>query len=250
MVIAPTPILIRRDPGNPRRIPFQFIPQEGTTETVSASWAEASTLGRQHPIQQWTKGEQQTLSFEARFFSRHLLENIDEMVESLKRAVQLDPDLGRPPLFDFVWGSFHDVVVVSSVGGLHRAALHPDGSLRDATLAITLRHYEKFDLVLSNPDAKPTNTFYITVREGDSWESLARKLYRKPILGELVRRENPDKPFLQTGQLVTMPDSKNVKGLIVTPRSIPLERTAEGISLRISMFKRRHRTKASTVVVR
>jgi hypothetical protein len=245
---SPAPILIRRDPGNPRRIPFQFIPTDGVTEAVSGSWAEATSLGRQHPIQQWTKGEQQTLTFEARFFSRSIVENIDDIVESLKRAVQADPDLGRPPLFDFQWGAFHDVVVVSSVGGLKRTALYPNGQLRDATVPITLRHYEKFDLILTDPDERDHGTLYLVAKTGDSWESLAGKLYRQPLLGELVRRQNPDKPFLQPGQLAVMPDPPDVRGLIVTPRSIPLERTADGIALRISMFARRRRSKFSTVI--
>lgn len=250
MVIAPTPILIRRDPGEPRRITFQFIPTEGTTETVSGTWSEATSLGRQHPIQQWTKGEQQTINFEAKFFSRHIAEDIDAIVESLKSAVQADPALGRPPLFDFIWGAFHDVVVVSSVGGLRRGSLRPDGRLREATLGITLRHYEPFDLIVTDPDAPPGDTFYLTTAKGDSWESLAGRLYRQPLLGELVRRANPGNPFLGPGLTVTMPDPANVRGLVVSPRSIPLERTVEGISLRIAMFNKRRRSKASRIVLR
>lgn len=247
---TPRPILSRRDPGSPRRILFEF-PPEDLSQGISSTWSETSSLGRNHPIQQFTKGDQETITFTARFFARHQFENVQDTINALKRAVKSDPSLGRPPIFDFVWGrAVNDTVVIQSVGGVKILSMRPDGTVRDASLTIALRHYEPYSLKQSDPNAKQQDTFYLKAAEGDSWESLAQRFYRSALKGDLLRRLRPDLPFLTTGTLVKMLKPERFDGIAITPSAIPLVRNGDGIALRIESFAARGASKKSVVVKR
>jgi hypothetical protein len=244
----PRPILTRRDPGSPRRIVFEFSPDDLTQE-ASSTWADVSSLGREHPVQQFVRGNLETITFTARLFARHQAENIRDTIEALKRSVKADRKLGRPPIFDFVWGlAVVDVVVVQSVGGVRITSIRPNGTVRDATLSITLRHYEPYTLAKTDPDARQRDTFYLRAGEGVSWESVARDHYGDALMGEFLRRLSPEMPFLRTGALVKVLKRERFDGLAVTPTSIPLRRTDDGIALRIASFARLGTSKPSVIV--
>ena len=250
--IIPPPVLIRRDSGQPNRVPLQFPPEQGVTHNVGADWAEGSTLGRDTPIQQWAKGQQETLTLEARFFGRHQFENIQRSVDALRKAVKSDPKLGRPPLWDFIWGSIvHETVVIASVGNLVYRSARWDGSLQDATVQLTLRKYVKFEIAKSDPDEREHNTFYVRAKRGDTYEAIAAARYGDPQIGELLRRQAPDKPFLSPDDEVMVLDEEKVRGVVINPVSIPLQRTAAGIAFRRDLFAARSgRIAQSTVIKR
>jgi phage protein U len=247
---VPVPTLRRLDPGEPKLIRLQFIPLTGVGHNVGATWSEESSLGRAQPITQFTKGNADTWQLDTLLFARHKKESITALKNALLDAVALDPELGRPPLYEFTWGELSDIVVITDVGGARYTSMRPDGTLRSAQFTLSLRRYEKFDLELTDPNARQHDTFYRVVKQGDTWESLAKLRYGDALLGDLLRRRNPGAPFLKVGTTVKLLDPERFRDVLVTPASYPMARTREGIDARRDLFARRNVAKYSTVVKR
>jgi hypothetical protein len=246
----PVPILRRLDPGEPKVIRLQFIPLAGVGQNVGANWSEESSLGRAQPITQFTKGNADVWQFDTMLFAKHKKESITSLKNAILDAVARDDELGRPPLYEFTWGELSDIVVLTDVGGARYTSMRPDGTLRSATFTLSLRHYEKFDLELTDPNARQHDTFYRQVKQGDTWESLAKLRYGDALLGDLLRRRNPGAPFLRVGATVKLLDPERFRDALVTPASLPLARTREGIDARRDLFAKRNVAKYSTVVKR
>jgi hypothetical protein len=248
--IAPRPVLIPVDPGY-SIIVFQFVPT-GLQEAWGSAFASASALGMPNPVLQFTRGEQKTVTFEARLFADNADVSVDVLLQRLKSAAQTDPLLRRPPIWVFSWGRQFDYqVVVESIGGIKYDTLRQDGSLRGVSLQITLKRYESFaPFVGSDPDAREHNTFYRAVQEGDLWETLAERQYGDPLLGEFVRRQNPSQPTPSLGTTVALPDREKIQDIPLAPDSIPLARTADGIAARRTIFNLRNVKKVSTILTK
>jgi hypothetical protein len=247
---TPVPILRRLDPGGPAVIRLQFIPTAGVGHNVGSSWAEESSLGRSQPILQFTKGNNDQWQFDTLLFARHAKESITSLKNALLDACTKDDELGRPALYEFTWGELHDIVVLTDVGGARYTSMRPDGSLRSATFSLSFRHYEKFDLALTDPNARQHDTFYRTVKQGDTWESLAKMRYGDALLGDLLRRLNPGAPFLKAGTTAKLLDPERFQDAVVTPASIPLARSADGINMRRDLFAKRNVARYSTIIKR
>lgn len=120
------PTLTSMDEGFPdvtaQIIQFQFSPKI-LTENVSTNYAEANSMGRDHPILHWVRGAQQTITFEAichspsPFFRNH--EELKAFVERIKDGIGRQPALGRPVVWGFTWGDMDfGPVVIESLGGI------------------------------------------------------------------------------------------------------------------------------------
>lgn len=229
---------------------FQFPPSGDFTEDgVGSDYAEATSLNRPFPIRQFVKGKQRVYSFEAMLFADSVGSNIDKDVDALRRAATRDDDLGRPPIWEFFWGPINEVVVVDSVGGIKYGRLRPDGTFRDARFNLQLSVYNQFDIKLTDPDARPHDTVYYIAQDGDTWERIAARQYNSALLGDFLRRRYPSMPGAPTpGTILRLPDKAKMADLIVTPESIPLKRTAEGLALAREMFRLRGGVRTSLVV--
>lgn len=247
----PLPVLTPLD-GSLNRAPieFQFQPLD-SSEDVGAAWASATGMNRDHPILQYSHGEQRGFNFSARLFAKDSEHTIDEVLALLKQATERDPELKRPPRFNFSWGSvINETVVVKSVGGIKYDSLRNDGSLRGATLQIQLLVYRFIDVELSG---KPEpSTFYGITKTGDQWEDIALREYGDPLMGELLRRINPAVifPGQQPGSIVRLPPASKLRGESIEPDSPPMRRTPEGMALRLKMFELRSKSRESTVLLR
>jgi hypothetical protein len=237
--------------GLPDEIVFQFQPGQ-LTENMAAAWSSSTGMNRDHPILQYSHGEQNQFSFEARLWAANSDVNIEEQLEALKRATRRDEDLKRPPIWQFTWGTFIDeTVVVQSVGNIRYDAIRPDGSLRGVTLAITLLVYRTIDVELVAED-RPTDTFYVVTKSGDQWENIAQREYGDAMMGDLLRRRNPALPFpgQNPGKIVKLPKSETLRNEPVEPDSPPLRRTKEGLSLRASLYEARSKSRESTIILK
>lgn len=247
------PKLIPKDPIiGVAPIVFQFDP-EGLTENVGGAWSEASTATREHPITQFSSGQARKIVFTARLFAETKVDDVRLKVAVLKQSVKYNSKLGRPPLWIFNWGDFLiDTVAVESIGGVRYGPLRHGfgigGGPKWVVFRITLRHYEEYGVELTDPDAPPADTFYHTVKGRDTWEKIAAHHYGDARYGELLRRENPDKPFLQVGQNVKVLRFERLRGVLISPSSIPLQRTTEGISARNAIFETRGVARVSHVI--
>lgn len=243
---TPKPLLIPVDRGF-TSIPFQF-PTNTLVKSVAGSWSESSSMNREDPILQFTRGEQKVITFEAMLFAETSKDDIKTTLDKLEAAVQRDPQLKRPPIWIFTWGSVFQVqCIVASIGGVKYDALRPDGTLRAATCNITLKRYEFFDVERTDPNAPPRNTFYRVAQENDTWETLAARHYGDAQLGELLRRLNPSQPSPTVGSTVLLPDKEKLTNVSISPDSIPLARTEKAIELKRDTFTLRGGARYSTV---
>lgn len=235
--------------GLPSEIQFKYQPSDFNMD-LSGAWSSSTGQNRPQPILQYSHGEQQGYSFSMKLFAQHRDDNIDQQLEALKLAVQKDDTLRRPPLWQFIWGTFIDeTVIVKSIGGVKVGDLRPDGSLREVTCAINLLIYRSVDVALVAED-RPTDTFYAATKAGDSWEDIALREYDDPAYGDVLRQANPAIPFpgSQPGRIVKLPKLENIRNSIIEPTSIPLLRTQAGLALRRDLYAKRSASRQSVVL--
>ena len=243
--------LLDKQSSAPAEIVFQFKPIN-FTENQAANWASSSSLGRDNPILQYNSGDQVVYEFEAQFWAETEADAIETIIEALRNARRRDDNLGRPPLWNFNWGSIiSDNVVVKSVGDIRYSDVRPDGTARGANCRITLWKYEQTDIILTDPNKPLPSTYYRPAKVGEIWEQVALREYGDPLLGDALRRMNPqlhvpgDKPATV---LALLPVSR-FQGIAIEPYSIPLQRTTAGIAARKAMWDKRSQSRGSAIVL-
>lgn len=235
--------------GLPTEIQFKYQPTDFTMD-VGSAWSSATGQNRPMPILQFSHGEQQGFQFSMVLFALNRDDNIDQQLEMLKKAVEKDEDLKRPPRWQFIWGSFIDeTVVVKSIGGIRIGDLRNDGSLRQATLSIQLLVYRSVDVALV-AEERPTDTFYAVTKSGDTWEDIALREYDNPDYGDVLRQRNPSMMFpgKTPGKIVKLPKLENIRDTVIEPTSIPMLRTEAGLKLRRDMYAKRSVSRQSAIL--
>lgn len=233
----------------PTEIQFRYVPQDFTYDK-GVNWGSSTGMNRDNPILQFSSGEQQQFTFGMRLFAQHSGENIDLQYKRLLESSEKDLKLKRPPRWQFIWGTFIDeTVVIKSLGGIKFGDIRPDGTLRDVSFSITLLFYRSVDVALVAED-RPADTFFVLTKSGDQWEDLALREYGDPILGEILRRRNPQLPFPgeAPGNIVKLPKIENIRNEAIEPDSIPLRRTTDGLALRLRVYEARSRPRESTIL--
>src|SRR3990172_3389398 len=248
----PLPELRPHPKANPgvAAIQFQFQPQ-GPVLNEAASWVSANAQGRDHPILQFARGQQTTITFEAKLFAETITDNIQDKLDALRASSKQLAPFGRPPVWIFVWGSIiHETVVVESVGNIRYDAIRQDGSARGVFFAITLLKYVPYDIQLTDPNAPLGGTFFTRARDGDLWEDVALREYGDPLMGDLLRRRNPDlaEPGDEPVRVLSLPPASTLRLEVIEPVSIPLRRTTAGLALRQSVYESRGATRPSAIV--
>jgi len=249
---SPLPQLIPDKRANPglATIQFQFQPQ-GLAINEGAAWTAANAQGRDHPILQFARGQQTMITFEAKLFAETITDNIDDKITAMRNSSKQLAPFGRPPVWTFVWGSIiNETVVVESVGNIRYDAIRQDGSARGVLFAITLLKYVPFDIALTDPNAPLGGTFFTRARHGDLWEDVALREYNDPLMGDLLRRRNPDlaEPGDVPGRVLSLPPASTLRLEAIEPLSIPLRRTSAGLALRQGVYELRGATRPSAIV--
>ncbi len=215
------------------------FPGQDVTSDEGTSYSESWSLGREDPILQWTHGNSKTVSLRARLWAESSKATIERHLEALRDTIKPDPELGRPHVYRLVHGTAVNArCVVDSLGSVSFDSLRNDGSPRGATLTITFRKYEPFDIELSDPNAPPTSTRYYRLAEGETFEHASDSIYGNANLGDLIRRRNPLIDSDQTNQLVVAPEAQDIRRERLEPYSIPLVRTEDFLRIRLFMFNR------------
>lgn len=172
----------------------QFIPQD-VTKQVGATIAHAPTLNQQYPILQWVGGEVEVVTFKARLWATDATDlTVEDRLERLEGLVKPAKDLGRPPLCAFSWGFLGTLDIeclVKGLGGVTYDEVRDDGSLRGASLTVTLERYVAPELTVTDPSVPERFTRVRRARRGDTYEGIALDEYGDPSLGVLLRQLNP-----------------------------------------------------------
>tara|TARA_Y100000004_G_scaffold164359_1_gene194444 strand:+ start:573 stop:1373 length:801 start_codon:yes stop_codon:yes gene_type:complete len=229
----------------------QFRPVN-LTENISATYAEQTTLGLGQPVLQFINNQADTISFTAKVwaYSQGLLgtglgknslaqDDIEEVVEAIKELPRPSPDLGRPEVYILTVGAtFSQRVVVQSVGGIRYDNMRPSqgGSMRGVTFEIACIRY----VPIGEATATPAESLIYRAKTGDFYESITAAVYGRAILGEALRRRNPDRRELQEGDPVHVPPERILdRELTLKPQSTALKRTKAQQALQDSFFDKR-----------
>jgi phage protein U len=190
------------------------------TESVGAVYSETTSLNRQTPILQWVNGESDTITFQGRVYAIYAQDapRVQNEIKRLKKWVVRDSKLGRPPTISFSSGDGHVQMdcVIERISNIRYDAPQKDGSLRGASFTMSLRKY------VQPTSFPPHESRYHAVKRRDYYESLAQREYKKPLLGDVLRKRNPDKANLATGDVVKLPSLDAMRKEVVEPTSIPL----------------------------
>lgn len=252
----------------------QYVPQN-YTENIGSNIIDSITLNQQDPFPQWINGQAETITFTGRLFATNSSKNIKQDVDILKSANKKVESLKRPPIFTFTYGveiAFKCFVI--TVGGIKYDEIRGDGTLRGVEFNISLRKIVPEDIqgqsAASNLAAKiktaagivigataiasslnliniPGGSLHkksrtIKVKRGDTFESIASLEYGNALVGDILRRIQPDKVILQTGDNVILVDEIEIFQINVTPQSVALKDTEEVKIIKELKFAARNRT--------
>jgi hypothetical protein len=165
------------------------FPPQAVNEEVASVWAELAPPGRPQPVLQWVRGALDRITFSARVWSRHTLEDVGEMIDQIKALARFDAELGRPPICIFLWGG--DLAmqcVVETVGGVQWDEIRGDGKARGAVFQITLLRYEPFEQEATDTIQIPRFSLVRGAGPGDTYESIARRAYGDAMKGVWLRQ--------------------------------------------------------------
>jgi hypothetical protein len=206
------------------------------TENVTSNWEGHTSLNRSNTILQFLNGENDTLSFGARFYQdsvlgvpllgRGLIDLIAgggspyEKLQKLKSWARIDPSVRRPPILHFGIGDGH-IQMTCVISALTDIAYgRPDffGGFKDVSLTVDLLKFEPFSL----EDEGATETRYARTREREYYEMLAYIEYNNPLLGDIIRKDHPTKPSPKAGDIVKLPSIDGIRQRRVTQTSLAL----------------------------
>lgn len=171
----------------------QFEAQDLTVDRVGGQIAEATTVNREHPIAQWIAGLSERVTFTGRLWAKHALDDIKERLDELLKFTWRIEELKRPPICIFSIGPQFDLqCLVETISNIRFDSFRSDGSIRGVTFSVTLVRYTLFGIKKTDPTAKEPSTRHYIARQGDTFESIAKREYGDALFGVNLRRLHPE----------------------------------------------------------
>jgi len=259
------------DPGFEKEFEGQFL-AESMTESIGAFLGETTTVNKGKPDFQWIRGEAETFTFTSRLFATNSLKNIKQQINLLKSFARRNRDLKRAPKFLFSAGT--EINFSCFVRGVRFRydELRSDGSLRGAIVDIELQVIEDKEVGdaatslasqikfaagvvaggvgivaqvkrLVNIPGGSLHTIgkTIAVKQGQTFESIAAAEYGQAILGDVLRRTQPEIANLKPGDKVNLVEGAEIITIPVTQQSVALKNTQENLALRELKLSARNR---------
>jgi hypothetical protein len=193
-------------------IPVQFNPTEYALNK-SAQIADIAIPGIDSPIQQFIRGQTETLTLELFFDTTDLGRDqgavpVDRLIQPIYELVKIQPRTHAPPRVRVIWGlglSFK--AIVESVQ--RRFTLfNPLGVPLRATVAVTFREYKTLEEQLSGLNLQSTDhTKVVPSVAGDTLSRVAGRELGDPRQWRVIADENPgvDPLAPAPGSVLTVP---------------------------------------------
>lgn len=247
----------------------QYLP-EGYQENVTANFQDITTTNIQEPFNQWINGNAETANFKVRIFTHSPLLSVKNDIETLKKSIQRDARLNRPPNYIFTYGTeisyFCNITNVAPVE--YDEIDNTVGTIRGARFTLGLRKLTNLptgnelgsfksdlgiisgvgsliqdisNLIFIPGGSLHTKSRTISAKQGDTFESLAQREYGDALVGDILRRTQPEKADLKPGDDVIMVDDTEVFQIKVTPQSHMLKDNSEVRALKEIKFANRNR---------
>lgn len=252
-----------KDEGFKTRFQGQYIAQ-GMEESVGSVFGETISVGKQRSDFQWLHGEDEPFNFTARIFANSSFNNIKQEIELLKSFSRRDKVLKRSPRALFTTGT--EIGFMCFVKGvkIQYDELRDDGSIRGCIVSISLQKIE--DTITENAATSlrsqikfsagqisagaalfansarglihiPGGSLHTVgrrflVKQGDTFESIAAMEYGNALLGDVLRRAQPQKEPITPSDEIILVERSDILTITVTPQSVALKNTFENLALR------------------
>ena len=255
----------------------QFLAQD-MEETIGSFLGETTSINKGQPDFQWLRGEAEAFSFTTRLWTSNSFKNIKQQVNTIKSFARRDPRLKRAPRFLFSAGT--EISFTCFVRGVRFRydELRSDGSLRGAIIDLQLQVIE--DKIVGNAATSlasqikfaagvvvgavgiaaqikrlvniPGGSLHtigrtVIVKSGQTFESIAKAEYGNALLGDILRRTQPQLANLKAGDKVDLVESTEIIQIPITPQSVALKNTQENLNLR--ELKLLNRNRPTTVFI-
>jgi hypothetical protein len=169
----------------------QFQPEDGAEYGSAPNLSDSATAGSDRPTVQWVHGGSRRISIRSAFYSLNMLDDIRSKLDALEALDAKDPTLGRAPRVTFAWGDLTITgfaTVKKRIPGWWAVSGWPRAVIFDLEIV----EAPALDFTGSGSVSGSGETQFVTLGAGESLELLALRFYGDPLLGELIRRENPD----------------------------------------------------------
>jgi len=192
--------------------------------------------------------------------------SVRDQIEKLKDLSRKNPDFGRQERFLFTYGNELEFeVFIDNVGGITYDDIRSDGTIRGASFELALTKIRPENLqqqagvslaatiktiagvatgvtggalsaltspfrakLIDIPGLSPhTVDKVVKVKQGDSFEKIAARIYGNPLVGDILRRAQPEKADLVEGDEIVTIKRQEIVQIEVTPQSIPFRDTVE-----------------------
>ena len=198
----------------------QFPPTD-VQKSVGSSFNNTFALNRKNAITQFLHGNVETISFSARFYSIFMLHDVESKVKKLERWAQQSSSLGRPPILYFWVGNQHVKMRSCFLTDVSISYDRPGflGTMQGATVGLKLQRYEPFSLA----NTSSFDTLYHFAKLGDTYELLAARHYKNPMLGVELRHRHPKARIIVPGTVIKLPaPTGSIRRSRIAPRSVAL----------------------------
>ena len=199
-----------------------FEPTNIVENPGAPSYAGHTSLSRDNEILQFLHGNADTLSFTVRVYAATFPETFfveDEinLLKSWKEKIDRVAAPPRPPIIVFTIGTaaIYMECIIESVSNIRYDRFTFGGSVRGATIDVSLRQYVPFEI----SGTYIHETRYHRAKEGDYYEMLCHYEYGSANIGDLVRRRHPDKVDIMPADIIKMPSVSALKAEKVLPHS-------------------------------
>lgn len=192
-------------------IEVQFNPSDLSIDR-GAVYASMPVPGLETPIQQFIRGDADTLTLElfvddTSSRNQSGTESVKAKLEQLRKFVRIDKSLHAPPICKFVYGDLDFTGTVVSLRERH-TLFSPTGNAVRARVTLVLKKYKSAEvqlreLALESPD----RTHVRVLREGETLATIANEAYGDPRMWRPIAEANGiERPrFVAPGTALKIP---------------------------------------------
>lgn len=194
------------------KIKGQFPLEDGIKVKMENSIPETGSYGQMQPFIQWIKGELEIVTFDVVLYARDKEEDIDNKFNQFKQLLHKSPELRRPPICLFSYGSaYSKKCMVKGLGEVSIGRLAEYGQTRSIKFPITLVAYKPYTVKeIDKNKPKKESRYQIVAGEDRMYEMLANKEFgvENAIYGDRLRKRNKAMSFAADEEvLVKIPDA-------------------------------------------
>jgi hypothetical protein len=193
-----------------------FNPTEYSIEKKN-NFSQASVLGLESPLIQYSNGDARVLSFEVLLdsYSHDNQQDLrDIYLAKIDRLLAIDGDLHAPPPCKVIWGSLQFIGVLEDARKQFTFFLD-DGTPVRARVTLSFREYIPVEIqVRETPRSSPDRHKSRTIRNGENIWQIAAEAYGDPRLWRVLADANAlDDPLrLRAGTTLLIPPIDQLRG--------------------------------------